>query len=150
MAMFGTVSIRAAKRTDIPSLKQVLIDADLYAPEMLIFDDENGKWILAQLEQQVIGLAYYKRELLTAGTWNLLCLAVSPEFQRIGVGSKLVAYVENELREGKERLLIIETSNLPDQDKARKLYKKLGYELEATIRDFWNAGEDKLVYRKML
>lgn len=32
----------------------------------------------------------------------------------------------------------------------RKFYQQLGYEKEAVIRDFWDTGDDKVTFRKVL
>ena len=46
--------------------------------------------------------------------------------------------------------LIIETSSLDEYAPARGLYRKLGYEEEARLRDFYDAGDDKIVFCKRL
>ena len=49
-----------------------------------------------------------------------------------------------------ERVLLVETSGLPGFERTRAFYRKLGYDEEARIRDFYQAGEDKVVFRKAL
>jgi hypothetical protein len=39
---------------------------------------------------------------------------------------------------------------LPHFERTRQFYRTLGYDVEATIREFYNAGEDKVVFRKAL
>ncbi len=39
---------------------------------------------------------------------------------------------------------------LPEFERTRAFYRSLGYEEEARIRSFYQAGEDKIVYRKLL
>jgi hypothetical protein len=39
---------------------------------------------------------------------------------------------------------------MPDFDRARSFYDHCGYEAEAHIRDFYKAGDAKIVYRKAL
>ncbi len=48
------------------------------------------------------------------------------------------------------RMLLVETSGLPDFERTRAFYRKCGYEEEARIRDFYAAGDDKVVFRKVL
>lgn len=43
---------------------------------------------------------------------------------------------------------IVETSGLPEFEKARAFYSKTGFRKEATIKDFFDAGDDKVVYTK--
>jgi RimJ/RimL family protein N-acetyltransferase len=49
-----------------------------------------------------------------------------------------------------ERILLVETSGLPEFERTRAFYAKHGYEEEARIREFYRAGEDKVVFRKAL
>ena len=42
------------------------------------------------------------------------------------------------------------TSGLPSFERTRGFYRLCGYDEEARIRDFYQAGEDKIVFRKAL
>jgi ribosomal protein S18 acetylase RimI-like enzyme len=66
------------------------------------------------------------------------------------LGSALVGHVENALMERGARLLIVETSGLPDFEAARAFYSKCGFTDEARIKNFFAAGDDKIVYTKLL
>jgi ribosomal protein S18 acetylase RimI-like enzyme len=80
-----------------------------------------------------VGVAYYAPERLTEGTWNLYMLAVSPDRQRQGRGAALVR-----------------TSGRGSFERTRAFYRALGYDEEARIREFYKAGDDKVVFRKAL
>lgn len=101
-------------------------------------DDDNGP----------VGVAYCAPERMTNGTWNLLFIAIQPEYQGQGRGTSLIGHVEQLLRAQGARLLLVET--LASFDRTRAFYRKCGYEEEAQIRDFYDAGADKIVYRKLL
>lgn len=51
---------------------------------------------------------------MTEGTWNLYLLAVHPDHQGRGRGSALVHHVEQDLRSAGTRVLLIETSGVPE------------------------------------
>lgn len=97
-----------------------------------------------------VGVAYFAPERLTDGTWNLYMLAVHPDRQRQGRGAALVRHVERLLAGCGGRLLLIETSGLGRFERTRAFYRALGYDEEARIRDFYAAGDDKVVFRKAL
>jgi ribosomal protein S18 acetylase RimI-like enzyme len=59
-------------------------------------------------------------------------------------------HIECVLRERGERLLLVETSSLPQYEGARRLYCGCGFVQEARIRDFYQANEDKIVFWKRL
>jgi ribosomal protein S18 acetylase RimI-like enzyme len=97
-----------------------------------------------------VGVAYYAPERMTNGTWNTYLIAVDAAHQGKGYGAALMAYIESDLTERGERVLLVETSGLPSFELTRAFYHKLGYNEEARIREFYNAGEDKVVFRKAL
>ena len=94
--------------------------------------------------------AYYAPEALTDGTWNLYFIAVREALKGQGLGSSLLQHVESGLRQNQQRVLLIETSGLDGFELTRRFYLKHGYSEEARIRDFYAAGEDKVVFWKGL
>lgn len=103
-------------------------------------DDDNG----------VVGVAYVAPERMTEGTWNLYLIAIHPEHQRQGRGIALLRQVEQVLASHGERVLLVETSSLESFEYVRSFYRKSGYEEEARIREFYKAGDDKIIFRKTL
>ncbi|MBD2353883.1 GNAT family N-acetyltransferase [Tolypothrix sp. FACHB-123] len=101
-------------------------------------DDQNG----------LVGVAYCESERMTDGTWNLQLIAIRPDYQGQGRGGKLLRYVEETLKARGGRMLLVET--LANLDRTRKFYQKCGFQEEACIRDFYAAGADKIVLRKVL
>ncbi|HBB33321.1 MAG TPA: GNAT family N-acetyltransferase [Cyanobacteria bacterium UBA8803] len=105
-----------------------------------ITDDDNG----------LVGVAYCEPERMTDRTWNLQLIAIHPNRQGQGRGAKLLGYIEQALMMRGGRMLLVETSGLPDFERTRRFYVKCGYEEEACIRDFYATGDDKVVFRKVL
>jgi ribosomal protein S18 acetylase RimI-like enzyme len=105
-----------------------------------VTDDDGG----------VAGVAYYAPERLTDGAWNLYMIAVRPDLQGRGRGAALLRHVEAALAARGARLLLVDTSGLPEFERTRAFYRKCGYDEEARVREFWKAGDDKVVFRKAL
>lgn len=103
-----------------------------------VTDDDGG----------VAGVAYFAPERLTEGTWNLYMVAVQPNRQGQGRGAALLRHAEATVAARGGRLLLIESSSLPEFDRARAFYRTNGYDEEARIRDFYKAGDDKVIFRK--
>lgn len=99
---------------------------------------------------EVVAAAYYAPEVLADGTWNLYFIAVRGRAKGQGLGSELLGYVERELRAAGARVLIIETSGRDGFELTRRFYAKHGYTEEARIREFYAAGEDKVVFWRKL
>jgi ribosomal protein S18 acetylase RimI-like enzyme len=57
-------------------------------------------------------------------------------------------YIENKVREENGRLLIAETSSKESYGGTVRFYRRRGYERASRIRDFYDAGDDKLIFVK--
>lgn len=87
---------------------------------------------------------------MTEGTWNLYLIAVYSELQSKGYGRQVMTYLEDLLTQQGARVLLVETSGLPGFERTRSFYHQCNYIEEARIRDFYKAGEDKVVFWKSL
>ena len=86
----------------------------------------------------------------TLGTWDLYWIAVAPETQGKGVGTILLEEVEGRLIRSNARQLVIETSSRPPYDPTRAFYLKRGYREVARVPDFYEVGDDRVIYTKTL
>jgi ribosomal protein S18 acetylase RimI-like enzyme len=87
---------------------------------------------------------------LTKGTYDLYWIATHPDFRGFGFGHKLMSYVEGKVRENMGRLLVVETSSKQSYQATIEFYHRLGYEEASRIRDFYDIGDDKLVFVKKI
>jgi ribosomal protein S18 acetylase RimI-like enzyme len=151
-------NIRKVQNKDLSGLKEVLDSSELFPSEYLddmISDYFNNKntadiWFTYIDNNRPIALGYCAPEKLTNGTYNLYAIAVRKELQGKGIGKKMMDYIEKLLTENGSRVLIVETSSIDHYTLTRKFYNKLGYNQEAVIKDFWNEGEDKMIFWKKL
>ena len=151
-----SISIRPTQTTDCDDLKLVLDSCELFPSELLdemIYDYFNNPetediWFTAISDEVPVALGYCVPEKLTEGTYNLLAIGVSKNVQGKGIAKEMMHYIEQLLKDKGARILIVETSSDDVQFPARNLYNKIGYHQEAIIRDFWNDGEDKIVFWK--
>lgn len=109
----------------------------------------SGLW-LAAYDQTAVGIVHCVPEPMTRGTSNMLLLAVHPLWQGRGCGTALVRAVEQALALEGMRILLVETSGRAQFAGARSFYEKLGFQNEARIRDFYEPGDDKVIFRKLL
>jgi len=100
--------------------------------------------------KEILGFAYYAPAAMTDRTWYLYWIAVTKHTQARGIGGKLLKFVEDDIRNQRGRILLIETSSLPYYDLTRKFYVKHDYEHAATISDFYAEGDNLVVFRKRL
>jgi ribosomal protein S18 acetylase RimI-like enzyme len=112
--------------------------------------ESHDVWLTYELEGEAAGFCFAVPEKLTDGTWNMLAIAVHPAHQGRGAGSALVKRLETTLIMRSQSVLIADTSGAPEFKLTREFYGKNGYTEEARIRDFWAAGNDKVVFWKLL
>lgn len=150
-------AIRPLRAGDLPALKTVIDTNDLFPSAML--DEMTAPFLAGQAEDErwltfdqggPVGIAYYVPERMTDGTYNLLLIAVRPDRHGNGIGAGLMAHAEADLAARGGRVLLVETSGLDAFARTRGFYRFIGYDEEARIREFYAAGEDKVVFRKKL
>jgi ribosomal protein S18 acetylase RimI-like enzyme len=149
---------RLTRREDVPALQNVLDATELFPTDMLAeliegFLSKDGctdLWLTAEVGGKVVGFCYAVPEKLTDGTWNMLAIAVLPSEQGKGYGGAICRQLEAELRTRGQRILIVDTSSRDEFLRTRKFYHKNQYYEEARVRDFWSAGDDKVIFRKSL
>ena len=150
--------IQTVTQNDIDGLKKVVDSSGLFPSEYLdemISDylnnaDTQDIWFTYIDSNAPTAIGYCVPEKLTNGTYNLLAIGVSQDSQRNGVATEMMNYIEQQLKQKDGRILIVETSSDNAQIGARKFYEKIGYTQMAVIKDFWNDGEDKIVFWKKL
>jgi ribosomal protein S18 acetylase RimI-like enzyme len=150
--------IRNLVKQDLPALKEVIDSTGLFPSEMIedmtadfLSNPESvDVWLTKEVGGVPIAIAYYAPERLTEGTYNLYLIAVRKEDQGKGMGAELMKYVEAKLQQEGHRVLLVETSSLPEFEATRNFYAKLNYTKEATIRDFYKEGEHKIIFWKKL
>jgi ribosomal protein S18 acetylase RimI-like enzyme len=87
---------------------------------------------------------------LTRGTYDLYWIATLPGSRGRGFGQALMAYVEEKVLETRGRLLVVETSAKSSYTRTVEFYRRLGYEEISRIRDFYDVGDDRLIFVKKL
>jgi len=85
---------------------------------------------------------------LTKATYDLYWIATHPAVQGQGFGRALINHIETRLQESQGRLLLIETSSKESYGNTVGFYRRLGFVEASRIRDFYDVGDDKIVFEK--
>jgi len=156
------VKIRRIQPADKASILEIVKETRAFHPDELgvaeelmdaYFEDPPGSgyhFYVAEHDGRVAGYVCYGPNPMTRGTWDLYWLAVSPGLHGQGVGSTLVKMAEQDIKGLGGRMVLIETSSNPNYKAARSLYLTLGYEHVSTIPDFYDPGDNKETFRKVL
>jgi len=113
-------------------------------------ESPDYEFVGAFLDERLIGYACYGLTPATDRTYDLYWIAVHADAQRSGAGAALMTEVERRLEERRARLLVVETSSRDDYAPTRRFYEKRGYAERARVRDFYAAGDDRVVLSKRL
>ncbi|KAB8314239.1 GNAT family N-acetyltransferase [Tolypothrix campylonemoides VB511288] len=155
------MTIRPITGDDVPALHRLLADVGLFEADELatlhaLVDDhlagrggQDDAWLVLDLGM-LAGVAYVARERMTRGTWNLCLLGMHPAQRGGGRGAALLAHVADTLRAAGGRVLLVETAGTPEFAPQRAFYARAGFDEEARIRDFYDAGVDTVVFRMAL
>ncbi|MEX0309150.1 MAG: GNAT family N-acetyltransferase [Tateyamaria sp.] len=145
---------RPARETDIPFLVPIA-EATLFPGDMLpdmmapaLEGQSDDLWLVVMRDGVPVGFAFAQAEVMTDRTWNIRAIATRPDLHGQGAGTVLIQAVETALRDA--RLLVIDTTQTADQDRARRFYAARGYDHVATIPGFFGSDEDKVTFIKSL
>ena len=160
--MDGTMIINASK-DDGPQIHDINASTSLFSREEVecvdeLWDEYKAEsaersgyyFIVEKVDGRVLGYACYGPRALTDRTYDLYWIAVSPNSKRGGVGRSLLGATEDSIHKLGGRLLIVETSGLPEYEPTRAFYLATGYTLEATLKDFYRDGDDLVIFTKRM
>ncbi|HXV94485.1 MAG TPA: GNAT family N-acetyltransferase [Pseudonocardia sp.] len=153
--------IRPITSDDTPAVVSLAVSSGLFAPDDAEFIEQmmadyfgskgdDGHMCVIDEEDEPLAVAYYEPARAADRTWYLTMIAVRGDRQGRGHGAALMRYVEEDLRARGQRLLLVETSGVPGFERTRAFYAKLGYEQEARVRDYYEPGDDMILFRKAL
>ena len=138
-------------RAGVFSQEEVECVRELWEEYLTLGSEHCGyNFIVDRDGDQVLGFACYGPRDLTDGVFDLYWIAVDPNARRNRVGHGLLTTSEEATREMGGRMLIVETSGTTHYEPTRKFYLSMGYEIEATIKDFYVMGDDLMIFIKRL
>jgi ribosomal protein S18 acetylase RimI-like enzyme len=120
----------------------------------IVLKDQNQKDYridcMADDQDQAIGYICYGSAPMTQGTFDLYWIAVDPDSQEKGVGSNLLSLLEQVVKAEGGRMILADTSTIPQYEKTRKFYLKNGFQEVARIRDYYHPGNDRITFCRRL
>ena len=87
---------------------------------------------------------------MAQGTFDLYWIAVDPDFQEQGAGSKLVGFLEEGVKARGGRMILADTSTVPQYEKTQRFYVKNGFQQVARIPDYYQPGNDRITFCRRL
>jgi len=157
------MKIRPLAQRDRARLYSMLIETQVFTREEIevameligiVLGDPNQEDYridcMANGEDQAIGYVCYGPVPMTQGTFDLYWIVVQPRDQGQGVGSKLLDFLERVLRERKGRMILVDTSSIPQYEKTQKFYLRHGFQEVARVPDYYHVGNDRITFCKTI
>jgi GNAT superfamily N-acetyltransferase len=107
-------------------------------------------WMKVTDEDGLVAFANYGKNAFSTHSWDLYWIAVHQNSRNKKLGSLLLKAIENDVRESGAKILWIETSGRPLYASTEGFYKRNGYTLQASLKDFYGPGDPKQIYSKVL
>jgi ribosomal protein S18 acetylase RimI-like enzyme len=142
--------VSAAREAGVFNAEEIAAVEELIGDYAARGDASTYRFLSYRQDECVVGFACYGPRSLTQGTFDLYWICSAPSAQHKGVGSALLRQTEQEIRAEGGRLVIVETSSLPEYEPARRFYESHGYRREAVIADFYAEGDGLVLYSKKL
>jgi len=143
-------------KDDVESLVEIYRSPDLY------HNREEASWFVKSFfDYHHVKVIKQERNVVGAAFWNVVeekhhglaeiaDLWIDENFRRRGLGEKLLLTVIEDIKRffAKDnhvlRKVLVTTGE--DNEAAKKLYEKVGFQGSAVLRDLFAAGENELVY----
>jgi ribosomal protein S18 acetylase RimI-like enzyme len=156
-------SIRPLAESDRPQVAAMTQSCGMFRPEEVrvaleVFDaavgfgrrqDPDYECAGLELEGKLAGWACWGPTPCTLGTFDLYWIVIAAEAQGQGAGSALLVEIERRVT-GRARLIVVETAGREQYAGTRGFYESRGYQVEARIPDYYEAGDDLVTYVKRL
>jgi ribosomal protein S18 acetylase RimI-like enzyme len=158
----AVVTLRPMLHKDREKLVRLTASTGFFRPEEVVVArevleesakkgaDGSGYHIFVAESDRPIGWVCFGPTPMTRGTWDLYWIAVDSKEQGKGVGRRLMALAEKEVRHRGGRLVIVETSSLEKYEPTRRFYRSLGYAEMSAIPDFYDIGDSRVTFAKTL
>jgi len=157
------MEIRPLKQSDREKLQAILSATGAFLPEEIDVAMELIDIVLTNPDQrdytiqcfvdpqdQPVGYVCYGPVPMTERTFDLYWIAVAPGSQGAGVGSKLMAFLENRIRSLKGRMILADTSSMAAYERTHRFYERNGFREVARVPDYYSPGNDRVTYCKRL
>jgi len=132
------------------SAEEIEIAAELVAETLERGDAAGYLFTIVENSGSVAGYACFGPIPLTASSYDLYWIAVHPDYQGTGLGRQLIEAAEKAAVDAGATLMFVDTAGRAQYLPTRRFYERVGYHVEAKLRNFYAPGDDKVVYGKRL
>ena len=129
---------------------EILIARELIEEAFYKGKESGYEFIFAEMDGKVVAYSCYGLIPCTLKSYDLYWIATHSEFQGMGIGRKVLEETEKAVKEHGGKTIYVETSSKEQYISTRVFYEKNDYNLKARFENFYDIGDDKCVYCKVV
>lgn len=112
---------------------------------------ESGyEFVMADQYGRLAGYACFGLIPCTRTSYDLYWIAVQPEYQGRGLGRMILMEAERRIKAAGGLRVYVDTSQRGQYASTRAFYENMGYHLETVLVDFYEPGDGKAIYCKVV
>lgn len=155
--------VRKTEQQDFETIRSIVVATEVFSPEEIdiavelldiYLNDPHQQdyemFTYADGENRVLGYICIGPTPATTATYDLYWIAVDPAAHSKGIGTVLLNFVEDHLKQRGGRLLIAETSSTSKYDNTRRFYERKKFQKLAHIKEYYKPNDDLVIYGKYL
>jgi ribosomal protein S18 acetylase RimI-like enzyme len=127
---------------------EILIAVELVEEWLLKGKASGYEFLFAEVGGETIAYSCWGLIPCTLHSYDLYWIAAHKDFMNKGIGRALLRETENAIWKAGGTGIYVETSSKPQYIPTRAFYEKNGYILKARFEDYYDRGDDKIVYKK--
>lgn len=127
---------------------EIAVAVELVEERLLKGEDSGYQFLFAEADGKTVAYSCYGLIPCTLASYDLYWIATHREYMNRGLGRQLLLETENAINAAGGYGVYVETSSKPQYEPTRAFYEKNGYIVKARFGDFYDRGDDKIVYVK--
>jgi len=129
---------------------EVVIAAELVEERMELGESTGYYFVFAEVDGVTVAYSCFGPITMSQTSFDLYWIVTHNDYRGKGIGKKLLDETCRLAKLMGCSILIAETSGLPHYAPTRAFYLNTGFEQEASLKDFYAMGDDKIFYTKRL
>jgi len=129
---------------------EVEIAAELVAERLALGESTGYYFVFAEVDGVTAAYACFGPITMSKTCFDLYWIATHNDFRGKGIGRQLLEETYKHARNMGCKIIIAETSGLEHYAPTRAFYISNKFDMEATLKNFYDEGDDKLFYTKRI
>lgn len=126
--------------------EEIEVAVELVAERLSKGEKSGYFFIFVESDGRTVGYACFGPIAGTQCSFDLYWIAVDQDFQGQSIGKELLKKSEEAILAMNGHRVYVETSSRNQYAPTRKFYRRNGYRLDASLKDFYAPGDSKNIY----